>query len=139
VTTGAPAKPASAQHDAGNLAGVPDRPDSAVPAAVAIQLRASELQRGASTSNESPAPVIAIRHGPTRFEIQLPESCPDGLYQVAIVDPFDEVLVEVSAHAVNRVLVADADATGLESGPGFLRIGAAGQPPDYVAIVLEDR
>ena len=139
VSTRTPAKPASAQHDAGNAPGFPARPDSAMPAVVAIQLRASELRRGTSTSNESPAPAIAIRHGPTRFEIELPEGYPDGLYQVAIVDPFDDVLVQASARAVNRVVVADADSTGLESGRRFLRIGAAGQPPDYFAIVLEDR
>jgi len=36
-------------------------------------------------------------------------------------------------------VVADADATGLESGRSFLRIGAGGQPQDYLAIVVEDR
>src|SRR5437667_442002 len=97
-----------------------------------------ELRRGTSISTEAAAPVIVMRPGPTRFEIQLPLGYPDGLYQVAIVDPFDEVLVEASAPAVDRVLVADADATDLESGRRFLRIGAAGQPPDYLPIVVTD-
>ena len=111
---------------------------SELPGVVAIQLRASDLRRGTSTPTEAAAPVIVMRPGPTRFEIQLPAGYPDGLYQVAIVDPFDEVLVEASARAVDRVLVADADATALETGRRFLRIGSAGQPPDYLPIVVAD-
>jgi hypothetical protein len=132
------ARPTSAQHRAGSAAGLPDRPASALPTVVAIQLRASDLRRGTSPSIESAAPGIAIRPGPTRFEIQLPAGYPDGLYHVAIVDPFDRVLVESSARAVDRVLVAVTDATGLETGRRFLRIGAAAQPQDYLPIVVED-
>ena len=39
---------------------------------------------------------------------------------------------------MDRVLVAVADATGLETGRRFLRIGSAGQPPDYLPIVVAD-
>jgi len=132
------AKPTSAQRDSGEAARLPSNRPSGLPGVIAIQLQASDLRRGTSTSTDAAAPVIVMRPAPTRFEIQLPAEYPDGLYQVAIVDPFDEVLVEASAPAVDRVLVAVADATGLETGRRFLRIGSAGQPPDYLPIVVAD-
>jgi hypothetical protein len=122
--------PGSAPNPASN------RPVPELPGVVTIRLQASDVQRGVGADGtESPATVI--RPGPVRFEIDLAAGYPDGAYQVAIVDAFDEVLVGVSARAVDRRLVASIDATGLGTGRRFLRISPANQPPDYLPIVVE--
>lgn len=107
------------------------------PAVVAIQLQPSSVRRGPSASLESSVPAVVVRPRPIRFEIALPEGYPDGIYLVAIVDPFDEPLGEVSAAAVGRSLVTLIDLTDFESGRRFLRIQQTARPPDYVPIVVE--
>jgi hypothetical protein len=128
-------KPAGGETPSASLPSTHPAPE--LPAVVAIQLQPSSVRRGPSALLESSVHSVAIRPRPTRVEIELPDSYPDGVYLVAIVDPFDESLIEVRASAVHHSLVALVDATGLESGRRFVRIQRSGQPPDYVPIVLE--
>jgi hypothetical protein len=114
-----------------------NRPGPELPGVVAIQLLASEVRRGVGALDGLESPATAIRPVPIRFEIDLPGGYPDVAYQVAIVDAFDEVLVDVSARAVDRRLIAVIDATGLNTGRRFLRISRANLPPDYHPIVVE--
>ena len=114
-----------------------NRPDPELPGVVTIQLQASAVRRGARGSDGSESPATVIRPGPVRFEIDLAAGYPDGAYQVAIVDAFDEQLVGVSARAVDHRLVTMIDATGLDTGRCFLRISPANQPPDYRPLVVE--
>jgi hypothetical protein len=114
------------------------RPRNESPMVVAVALQPSTARRGTSTAIESALSAISIRAGRVRFEIQLPDGSPDGgSYQLAIVDPFDKSLVETSASAVRRSLVVVLDATDLDSGRRFLRLQRAGEPPDYVPILVE--
>jgi hypothetical protein len=137
AASGGNAEPSPSRQSSGAASLTSNRPVPELPGVVAIQLDPSSVRRGSSSGLESSVPAATIRTGLIRFEIALPASYPDGVYLVAIVDPFDEALVEVSAPAVDRSLIALVDATGLGSGRRFLRIQRAGLPPDFVSIVLE--
>jgi hypothetical protein len=133
-------KPASGGTPSASLAATnltTTHPATELPAVVTIQLQPSSLRRGPSASLESSVPPVAIRPRPLRVEIELPDGYPDGVYLVAIVDPFDEALIEVTVPAVGRSIVALVDATGLASGRRFVRIQRSGQPPDYVPVVVD--
>jgi hypothetical protein len=136
--SGGNAQPSASRQSSGAAASFTStRPALELPGVVAIQLEPSSVRRGSSASLESSVPAVTIRTGLIRFEIALPDGYPDGVYLVAIVDPFDEALIEVSAPTVDRSLIALVDTTGLESGRRFLRIQRAGLPPDFVPIVVE--
>jgi len=104
-----------------------------------IELRPASVRRGTTESIESTSPPISIQPGPNRLEIELPDDYPVGAYRIAIVDAFDEVLIEVTALAVKQSLVAQLDASHLDSGRRFLRIQHVEQPPDYVPIIVSRR
>jgi hypothetical protein len=106
---------------------------------VRIQVQVSSMRRGTPQSPESATASIAIQPGPMRFEIALPDGYPEGVYGLAIVNPFDEVFVETRGVSVEHSFAAFVDASRVPAGRGFLRIDHAGQPPDYVPIVVGRR
>src|SRR5262249_2181652 len=110
-----------------------------LPTVVRVQVLTGAVRRGTAESTQSSAAPIAIPPEPIRFEIALPDGYPDGEYRVAIVTPFDDVLVEARVDSAGRIVAALVDAGRVQSGRGFLRIEHGGQPPDYVPIVVEQR
>ena len=105
---------------------------------VRILVQASSTRRGTAQLPESATASIAI-HGPTRFEIALPDAYPEGIYSLAIVNPFDEVFVETRSVSAEHSFAAFVDVSRVPAGRGFLRIDHAGQPPDYVPIIVAHR
>src|SRR5262245_59008631 len=112
------------------------RPHDESSTIVAVVLQPSTVRRGTPTALESAVPALSIPSGRVRFDIQLPDGYPEGVYQLAIVNPLDEPLVDASASAVGRSLIVVLDAAGLDSGRRFLRLQRAGEPPDYVPILI---
>jgi len=103
---------------------------------VAIQVPLSDVRRGTPTWVESGALTVTIRNGLIRFEIELPPGYPDGPYRIAVVDGFDEPLVDLDGRAVDRRLIVLADTAGLATGRRFLRVTRDGQPPDYLPVII---
>ena len=94
------------------------------------------MRRGTAQSIEEAAPSIAIQPGRLRFEIELPDDYPDGVYRIAIVTPFDEVLIDATSVAAGRVVSASVNGSHIQAGRALLRVEHVGQPPDYIPIVV---
>ena len=61
---------------------------------------------------------------------------PDGVYRIAIVTPFDEVLIDATSAAAGRVVSASVNGSHIHAGRVLLRVEHVGQPPDYIPIVV---
>lgn len=105
---------------------------------VRVDLGGRPLLRDESVPASADEP-IKLAKARQRLELSLPETSPDGQYEVAVVDAFGKPLRASRGRSRSGVLPVVLDLRGVKEGRYRLRVARAAEAPEHYPVLVTTR